>query len=171
MGIKTDPNDYDTAWMGRALDLARCAAQNGEVPVGALVVRFGEIIGEGYNQPIAAADPTAHAEILALRAAAARINNYRLLESTLYVTLEPCPMCAGALVHARIARVVFGAPDYRAGACGTVFNLVQAPSLNHYAEIRGGVLGDTCGELLRTFFRAKRRWNPDDQLTQSAQPD
>ena len=145
--------------MRRALELARRAAQAGEVPVGALVVRAGKIIGEAHNQPITAADPTAHAEILALRAAAAQIDNYRLLESTLYVTLEPCPMCAGAVVHARIERVVFGTPDYRAGACGTVFNLVQAASLNHYAEIRGGVLGDACSELLRTFFRAKRREN------------
>jgi tRNA(adenine34) deaminase len=142
--------------MERALALARRAAAAGEVPVGAVLVRDGEIIGEGYNRPISACDPTAHAEILALRQAAARVGNYRLPDSILYVTLEPCPMCAGAIVHARVKRVVFGASDPRTGAAGTVFNLLQAEQLNHRAEVEGGVLGEVCGELLQEFFRLRR---------------
>ena len=149
-------NDRHRYWMGRALDLARRAAEAGEVPVGAVVVRDDGLLGEGWNQPIGACDPTAHAEVLALRTAAARVGNYRLVDSTLYVTLEPCPMCAGAIVHARVARVVFGAVDHRAGAAGAVFNLLQSEALNHRAEVIGGVLGDACGALLRDFFRARR---------------
>ena len=152
----TPASDCDRYWMGRALDLARCAAEAGEVPVGAVLVRGDEAIGEGWNQPIGACDPTAHAEVLALRAAAARVGNYRLVESTLYVTLEPCPMCAGAIVHARVARVVFGAMDPRAGAAGTVFDVLQSAALNHRAEVVGGVLGEACGMVLREFFRARR---------------
>ncbi|MFO1423857.1 MAG: tRNA adenosine(34) deaminase TadA [Candidatus Competibacteraceae bacterium] len=146
----------DRYWMGRALELARRAADTGEVPVGAVLVRGDEVIGEGWNQPIGARDPTAHAEVLALRAAAARVGNYRLVDSTLYVTLEPCPMCAGALVHARVARVVFGAVDPRAGAAGTVFDLLRSAALNHRAEVVGGVLAEECAALLRGFFRARR---------------
>lgn len=142
--------------MDRALELARRAAGAGEVPVGAVLVQGGELIGEGWNQPIGACDPTAHAEVMALRAAAARVGNYRLVDSTLYVTLEPCPMCAGAIVHARVGRVVFGAVDPRAGAAGTVFDLLQSATLNHRAEVSGGVLSDACGALLRDFFRARR---------------
>ncbi len=142
--------------MRRALALAQRAAQAGEVPVGALLVQGGEVLGEGWNQPIGASDPTAHAEIVALRAAAARIGNYRLVGSTLYVTLEPCPMCAGAMVHARVARVVFGATDPRAGAAGAVFDLLRSPALNHRAEVSGGILAEECATLLREFFRARR---------------
>lgn len=148
--------DRDRYWMGRALDLARRAAEAGEVPVGAVLVRDDEVIGEGWNRPISACDPTAHAEVVTLRAAAARVGNYRLVDSTLYVTLEPCPMCAGAIVHARVARVVFGAVDPRAGAAGAVFNLLQSEALNHRAEVTGGVLAEECGALLREFFRARR---------------
>lgn len=148
--------DRDQYWMGRALDLARRAAEAGEVPVGAVLVRDDEVIGEGWNRPISACDPTAHAEVVTLRAAAARVGNYRLVDSTLYVTLEPCPMCAGAIVHARVARVVFGAVDPRAGAAGTVFDILQSTVLNHRAEVTGGVLAEECGALLREFFRARR---------------
>jgi tRNA(adenine34) deaminase len=155
-GVLVPAGDRDRYWMGRALALAQCAAEAGEVPVGAVLVRGDEVIGEGWNQPIGVCDPTAHAEVLALRAAAARVGNYRLVDSTLYVTLEPCPMCAGALVHARVGRVVFGAVDPRAGAAGTVFDLLQSAALNHRAEVIGGVLGDACGALLRDFFRARR---------------
>lgn len=142
--------------MRRALDLARRAAAAGEVPVGAVLVMDEEALGEGWNQSISACDPTAHAEIVALRAASARIGNYRLPGSTLYVTLEPCPMCAGALVHARVARVVFGAADPRAGAAGTVFDLLRSAALNHRAEVTDGVLAEECATLLREFFRARR---------------
>ncbi|HRX70274.1 MAG: tRNA adenosine(34) deaminase TadA [Gammaproteobacteria bacterium] len=146
----------DYYWMSRALDRARNAAAMGEVPVGAILVRDGECLGEGWNQSIGACDPTAHAEIMAMRAAAARIGNYRLVNSTLYVTLEPCPMCAGAMIHARIARLVFGAADPRAGAAGTVCNLLQTDFLNHRVDIMGGVFARECGTVLREFFRARR---------------
>ncbi len=142
--------------MQRALELARRAEQAGEVPVGALVVLDGQVIGEGWNHPIGAADPSAHAEIAALRAAAGRLGNYRLTGATLYVTLEPCPMCAGATVLARVARVVFGAADPLAGAGGTVFDLLRSPWLNHRAEVQGGVLGEECSRLLKGFFQSKR---------------
>lgn len=143
-------------WMNLALELARKAEAEGEVPVGAVLVLNGELIGEGWNQPISGNDPTAHAEIQAMRDAAQRISNYRLLDTTLYVTLEPCPMCAGAMVHARVSRVVFGATDPRTGAAGSVFNLLQAESLNHQAEVEGGVLAYECSTMLRDFFRKKR---------------
>lgn len=142
--------------MQRALDLARRAEQDGEVPVGALVVLENEIIGEGWNHPIGGADPTAHAEITALRAAASTLGNYRLTGATLYVTLEPCPMCAGAIVLARVGRVVFGAADPLAGAGGTVFDLLRSPRLNHRAEVQGGVLGEECSQLLKGFFQSRR---------------
>ncbi len=147
----------DRACIERALALAGRAAAEGEVPVGALVVRDGEVIGEGWNRPIGAADPSAHAEIEALRAAARRLGNYRLPGSTLYVTLEPCVMCAGAIIHARVARVVYGAPDPKAGACGSVFDLLPSDGrFNHRTECTGGVLAERCGEVLRAFFRARR---------------
>lgn len=142
--------------MRRALDLARHAEQAGEVPVGALVVLNDEVIGEGWNQPIVSHDPTAHAEIVALRAAATRMRNYRLTDTTLYVTLEPCVMCAGAIVQARVARVVYGAADPKAGAAGSVFNLLESPSMNHRAQVTGGILAKECGELLRSFFEVRR---------------
>jgi len=147
----------DERWMQHALSLAERARQDGEVPVGAVIVTNDEILAEGYNQPIGANDPTAHAEIVALRAATQRLGNYRLPPGTsLYVTLEPCPMCAGALVHARVARVVFGAPDPRTGAGGSVFNLLDCDRLNHRAEICGGVCEAECSELLKGFFKARR---------------
>ncbi len=146
----------DITFMQRALELARRAEQDGEVPVGALVVLNNEVIGEGWNHPIGSADPTAHAEIAALRAAATRLGNYRLTGATLYVTLEPCPMCAGAIVLARVARVVFGAADPLAGAGGTVFDLLRSPKLNHRSEVQGGLLADDCSRLLKGFFQSKR---------------
>ena len=150
------PEARDAAYMRRALELARHAEEAGEVPVGALVVLNDEIIGAGWNQPIVAHDPTAHAEIVALRAAAVRMKNYRIPDAVLYVTLEPCAMCAGAMVHARIARVVYGAVDPKTGAAGSVFNLLESSTLNHRAQVVRGVLAEECGEMLRKFFVARR---------------
>ena len=146
----------DERFMRRALDLAACAVGEGEVPVGALVVRDDQVLGEGWNRPIVSKDPTAHAEILALRAAALQSQDYRLGGATLYVTLEPCPMCAAAMAHARIERLVFGAWDPRQGAAGSVFDLVAAPAMNHRVDAFGGVLSDECGALLRRFFADRR---------------
>jgi tRNA(adenine34) deaminase len=143
--------------MRRALSLAERAAAQGEVPVGAVLVRDGEIVGEGWNQPISTNDPSAHAEILALRNAGRRLGNYRLPGTSLYVTLEPCPMCAGAIIHARVARVLFGAADPRGGACGSVFDLLPSDSrFNHRTDCTGGLLAGACGELLQSFFRSRR---------------
>jgi tRNA(adenine34) deaminase len=142
--------------MGEALALARAAAERGEVPVGAIVVRDGMIVGRGGNAPIAGSDPTAHAEIAALRDAARASNNYRLTGCELFTTLEPCAMCAGAMLHARIARVVFGARDPKSGACGSVIDLFGEPRLNHHATVTGGVRGEECGKLLSAFFVARR---------------
>lgn len=152
----SDVSAQDLTFMQHALDLATCAENEGEVPVGALVVLNGEIIGEGWNRPIGSHDPTAHAEIIALRAAAAKLGNYRLTGATLYVTLEPCPMCAGAMVQARVARVVYGAPDPLAGSAGTVFDLLNAAALNHRADVQGGVLAGECGQRLKAFFQSRR---------------
>ena len=149
--------DADAAWMGLALAEARKAWAAGEVPVGAVVVRDGEVIAAGFNQPIGGHDPTAHAEIVALRAAAAKLGNYRLPGCELYVTLEPCAMCSGAMMHARLARVVFGAPDPKTGACGSIVDLFAQERLNHHAEVKGGVLAQECGDLLRAFFAERRR--------------
>jgi tRNA(adenine34) deaminase len=146
----------DKDFMGLALDLAREAGAAGEVPVGALVVLEGEIVGRGCNQPIGRSDPTAHAEIMALRDAAAQLGNYRLPGCSLYVTLEPCAMCAGAIMHARIARVVFGARDPKTGVAGSVIDLFGEERLNHHAEVIGGVLEAECGGLLSAFFAARR---------------
>ena len=148
--------DKDRRWMQRAVELAGRALEEGEVPVGAVVVRDGQLIGEGWNRPIAARDASAHAEIQAMRAAGAMLGNYRLGGCTLYVTLEPCAMCAGAMVHARIGRLVFGAPDPKTGAAGSVFDIVRAPALNHQLQVESGVMADACGDLLREFFRARR---------------
>jgi tRNA(adenine34) deaminase len=142
--------------MRRALQLAQRAEDAGEVPVGALVVRGGQVLGEGWNHPITAHDPTAHAEIMALRAASAAVADYRLGGATLYVTLEPCPMCAAAVVHARIARLVYGAWDPRQGAAGSAFNLVASVAMNHRVDSLGGVLSEECGALLRRFFTGRR---------------
>jgi tRNA(adenine34) deaminase len=155
----TDYASRDTrhdAFMSRALELAREAQGAGEVPVGAVIVKDGVIIAEGANRPIGGNDPTAHAEIVAMRAAANVLGSYRLLNTILYVTLEPCAMCAGAMVHARVQRVVYGAADPRAGAAGSVFNIVQSSALNHRVEVEGGVLAEDCGKLLRDFFVARR---------------
>jgi tRNA(adenine34) deaminase len=146
----------DEAFMRRALELAQLAQQEGEVPVGCVVVLKERILGEGWNHPISAADPTAHAEIQALRAAATAVRNYRLTGATLYVTLEPCVMCVGAMFHARIGRVVFGASDPKAGAAGSIVDLFKNERLNHHAEIQGGVLARECGALLSRFFAARR---------------
>ena len=161
------PAADDTHWMRHALTQARAAADAGEVPVGAVVVRDGRVIAAGRNAPIGAHDPTAHAEVVALRAAAGQLGNYRLNGCTLYVTLEPCAMCVGAMLHARLDRVVFGAPDPRTGAAGSVLDLFGEPRLNHRTQVHGGVLADDCGALLRGFFKL-RRVNPsplrDDAL-------
>ena len=143
--------------MRRALTLARRAEAQGEVPVGAVLVAAGDIIGEGWNQPVTAHDPTAHAEIVALRAAAVVLGNYRLPGTTLYVTLEPCPMCAGAIVHARVAQVVFAARDPRSGAAGSVFDLLPSDArFNHATRCEGGLMAEESAALLRAFFRARR---------------
>ncbi len=144
--------------MKHALNLAIRAREKDEVPVGAVLVnKQGEIIGEGYNQPISSHDPTAHAEIMALRHAAKRLNNYRLPETTLYVTIEPCTMCAGAMIHARIARVVIGATDPKTGACGSLYNLIDDPRLNHRIDTTIGILEEECRTLIQTFFQEKRK--------------
>jgi tRNA(adenine34) deaminase len=149
-------NATDEHFMRRALALAREAEAAGEVPVGAVIVRDGAIVAEGWNQPIRAHDPSAHAEMIALRAAGQALGTYRLTDTTLYVTLEPCAMCAAAMVHARVRRLVFGTTDPRAGAAGSVFNIVQHSALNHRIECSSGVLAEECGALLRDFFLARR---------------
>jgi tRNA(adenine34) deaminase len=142
--------------MESALDEARSAAEAGEVPVGAAVVANGRFVGLGQNRVLRDNDPTAHAEIVALRAAAAALGNYRLAGCTLYVTLEPCAMCAGAMIHARLDRLVFGAGDLKAGACGSVLSVLNHPQLNHKMAVENGILADDAGELLRKFFRERR---------------
>lgn len=146
----------DQEYMQLALELAVQAAAVGEVPVGALVVKDGEIIGRGYNAPISSHDPSAHAEIRAMRDAAQNIGNYRLVGCTLYVTLEPCAMCTGAIQHARIARLVYGASDPKTGACGSVVNLMEETRLNHHTEVESGVMAVECGGVLSAFFAARR---------------
>jgi tRNA(adenine34) deaminase len=146
----------DVDFMHHALELARRAAEDGEVPVGAVVVQGGLVIGEGWNRPISTCDPTAHAEIVAMRAAALQQRNYRLGSTTLYVTLEPCAMCIGAALTARISRVVFGAWDQKAGACGSVLDLPREPKLTHRIDVFGGVCSEECSALLRDFFEMRR---------------
>src|SRR5687768_140494 len=146
----------DETWMRRALELARRARDEGEVPVGALVVLGDRVVGEGWNRPISASDATSHAETEAIRAACREMRNYRLAGATLYVTLEPCAMCIGAIFHARIARVVFGAADPKTGAAGSVTNLFAEPKLNHHAVVESGLLAQESAELLRTFFAERR---------------
>ncbi|MCU7835916.1 MAG: tRNA adenosine(34) deaminase TadA [gamma proteobacterium symbiont of Taylorina sp.] len=147
----------DEDWMQHALELAKKAAQLGEVPVGAVLVKNGQLIAEGWNQPISHNDPTAHAEIIAIRHAAQKMENYRLPDTTLYVTIEPCSMCAGTIIHARIARLVFGAVEPRAGAVGSANNLLQDKQLNHRVEIKSGILAEECSAILKNFFRARRK--------------
>ena len=146
----------DAPFMREALVLAAQAAAAGEVPVGAVVVKEGTVIGRGSNRPITSNDPTAHAEIVALREAAAKLGNYRLPGCDLYVTLEPCAMCVGAMVHARIARIVYGARDPKTGACGSIVDLPAIASWNHHGRFEGGVLGDECAAILRSFFAERR---------------
>jgi len=149
--------DSDLDFMLRALGLARQGALAGEVPVGAVLVLNNEVIGEGFNRPVAAHDPTAHAEIIALRAGAHQSGNYRLCDTTLYVTLEPCYMCAGAIIHARVQRLVFGAADPKTGAAGGCFDLFGSGKVNHIVTVESGMLADACGGLLRDFFRVRRQ--------------
>ena len=146
----------DEEWMQQAFQLAKKSEGQGEVPVGAIIVYQNEIIGKGWNQPILLHDPTAHAEIIALREAGRKMHNYRLLESTMYVTLEPCAMCAGAIVQARISRLVYAVEDKKTGACGGVFNIVQTEELNHSVEITKGILERECQTLIKNFFKEKR---------------
>jgi len=155
-------SEIDAAMMREALQLAALAAVHGEVPVGAVVVKDGEIIGRGHNVPISSHDPTAHAEIRALRDAAKTLENYRLGGCTLYVTLEPCVMCAGAIMHARIARLVYGAPDPKTGACGSVVDLFAEERLNHHTEVTGGVLASEAAKELSDFFSARRGNDAED---------
>ena len=143
--------------MREALALAQRAWDAGEVPVGAVVVKDGEIIGRGFNRPITSSDPTSHAEIVALREAALNLQNYRLVDCALFVTLEPCMMCVGAMLHSRLQRIVFGAADPKTGACGSVINLPAETRLNHHATFIGGVLADECGAMLKAFFRERRQ--------------
>ena len=149
-------HDLDLYWMGHALALAREAGAAGEVPVGAVIVRGGELVAAGRNASISSHDPTAHAEMVAVRAAGRRLANYRMTGTVVYATLEPCPMCATALVHARVRRVVFGAPDPRIGAGGSVFQLLANPHMNHRVEVTGGVRAAEAAALLRGFFRPRR---------------
>lgn len=150
-------DQQDQLFMQQALQLAQQAAIAGEVPVGAIVVKDGVIIGRGGNAPIDSHDPTAHAEINAIRQAAQQLGNYRLVGCTLYVTLEPCAMCAGAIQHSRIARLVYGASDPKTGACGSVIDLMAEAKLNHHTAVTGGVLASECGHMLSTFFKARRK--------------
>ena len=143
-------------WMRQAIELARTAQSRGEVPVGAVLVRDGRVVGQGGNAPISASDPTAHAEIAALRDAASALGNYRLPDCDLYVTLEPCIMCAGAIMHARLRRLVFGAHDPKTGACGSVIDLFASARLNHHTRVTAGILAEDCGTLLSAFFAARR---------------
>src|SRR5215470_2585590 len=151
--MRSESEEY---YMGLALAEAQKAQAAGEVPVGAVVVSGGNVIGKGFNQPISGNDPTAHAEIVALRDAAQHQQNYRLSNATLYCTLEPCMMCSGAIIHARIARVVFGTPDPKAGAAGSIYNVLTDPRLNHRVEVVSGICEDRCAAILRTFFASRR---------------
>jgi tRNA(adenine34) deaminase len=149
-------SSQDESFMRLALEQAKKAAGAGEVPVGAVLVQDNQVIGSGFNQPIMLNDPSAHAEMMAIRSAAQTLKNYRIPESTLYVTLEPCAMCCGMMLHARVKRVVFGAPDPKTGMAGSVTNLFALKEINHQTEVEGGVLADECGELLREFFKQRR---------------
>jgi tRNA(adenine34) deaminase len=153
--------------MREAISQAHNAWALGEVPVGAVVVKDGVVIATGFNQPIGTHDPTAHAEIMALRAAAAILGNYRLPGCELYVTLEPCAMCAGAMMHARLSRVIFGASDPKTGTCGSIVNLFEQEKLNHHTELIGGVLADDCGKLLKEFFADRRQARKADSISDS----
>jgi tRNA(adenine34) deaminase len=148
--------ELDRQFMQQALNQAKLAAAAGEVPVGAVLVRDGQVISTGFNRPITNSDPSAHAEMMALRAAAYDESNYRLPGTTLYVTLEPCTMCAGAMLHARVERVVFGAADPKTGAAGSVLNVFSEKQINHQTQVEGGIMGEECGQVLRDFFKERR---------------
>ena len=148
--------ELDRQFMQQALDQAKLAAAAGEVPVGAVLVRDGQVISSGFNQPISNSDPSAHAEMMALRSAAQDESNYRLPGTTLYVTLEPCTMCAGAMLHARVERVVFGAVDPKTGAAGSVLNVFSEKQINHQTQVEGGIMSEECGQILRNFFKERR---------------
>ncbi|MFY2509547.1 tRNA adenosine(34) deaminase TadA [Vibrio pectenicida] len=150
-------SEQDHLFMRRAIELAAQAEREGEVPVGAVLVREGKVIAEGWNQSIAQHDATAHAEMQVLRKAGQKLKNYRLLDTTLYVTLEPCPMCAGALLHSRVQRIIFGAPDLKSGAAGTVLNLFEHQAAYHYAEVKQGLLEEECRIQLQAFFKRRRK--------------
>ena len=156
MNENNDKNDHEK-WMLHALKLAARSRKEGEVPVGAVIIKNNELIAEGWNQPIDKHDATAHAEIMAIRAAGITLKNYRLPDTTLYVTLEPCTMCAGAIIHARIANVVFGAPDPRTGSAGSAVNVFTGEYHNHRVNVKGGVLSEKCGIILKDFFRERRK--------------
>ncbi len=147
----------DAYWMQRALELARRAEEAGEVPVGAVLVKDNQLIAEGWNQPISSHDATSHAEIMVMRDAGKKLNNYRLIDTTMYVTLEPCSMCVGAMIHARVSKVVFGAAEPRTGALGGAFNLLEANQHNHIFEVVSGVMADESKTLLQNFFQSRRR--------------
>jgi tRNA(adenine34) deaminase len=155
-------SEQDEQFMRHAMALADRAEQEGEVPVGAVLVKDGEVIAEGWNRSIGQHDATAHAEIQVLRKAGSAIENYRLLDTTLYVTLEPCPMCAGALLHSRVKRIVYGAPDLKAGAAGTALNLFESQASYHYAVIESGLLEQECREQLQSFFKRRRKEKKSD---------
>ena len=148
--------ELDQQYMRMAIEQAQLAAQSGEVPVGAVLVRDGQVISKAFNKPITNHDPSAHAEMLALREAALAEENYRIPGTTLYVTLEPCAMCSGAMLHARIGRVVYGAPDPKTGAAGSVLDLFSSKQINHQTSVEGGIMGEECGQLLRDFFKERR---------------
>ncbi len=164
MSDNSETESLDLFWMQRALELAQQAQAEGEVPVGAVLVKQDHIQGEGWNAPIGEHDPTAHAEIRALRQAAEQLGNYRLPDTTLYVTLEPCVMCAGAIIHARVKRVVIGAADPKTGAAGSVFDILNSERHNHQVEFSRGVLAEECGALLKTFFQARRNKNTSNDV-------
>ena len=153
----TNFTEQDQEYMQRAFELAEIAKEKGEVPVGAVLVKDGGVIAEGFNQPILSNDPTAHAEVMALRKAGQALENYRLVDTTLYVTLEPCAMCAMALVHARVSRVVYATEDPRTGAGGSVLNILRHDSFNHHCQVESGLLKEKCSAQLKSFFKAKRR--------------
>ncbi|YAP80005.1 tRNA adenosine(34) deaminase TadA [Xenorhabdus stockiae] len=161
----------DEYWMRQAMDLAMQAQAKGEIPVGALLVADNKIIAEGYNHPITDHDPTAHAEIIALRRGGTQLQNYRLLETTLYVTLEPCVMCAGAMIHGRIQRLVYGASDMKTGAAGSLIDILRHPGMNHRIEITGGVLGEECSAMLSAFFKQRREQHKELKRLKKQQPE
>lgn len=171
ISTSTEFSEQDNAFMRRAMELASQAETEGEVPVGALLVKDGEVVAEGWNQSIGAHDASAHAEMQVIRKAGQVLENYRLLDTTLYVTLEPCPMCAGALLHSRVKRVVFGASDLKAGAAGTVLNLFESQASYHYADVESGLLAAECRHQLQAFFKRRRKEKKEAKKQEREQGD